>query len=318
MNCSQESVLIFDFGLFVSLATRLARDFGKVGYFCPYESSFQDGREYVVGMGIEGVTREHHWDDVVGDYSMLCFPDVLCGDMQEYYRRQGFRVWGAGYGGELELLRWKTKQRLQQIGLPVNPCVKIVGTEALREYLKEHEDQFVKVSTFRGLGETWEAKNYTLACGYIDEFENKYGALKLITEFIVEAAIPDCEEVGYDGFCIDGRFPKMAVWGVEKKDEAYFGKVVPWDNLPDGVIQVNEAMAPILQAFKYRQFFSTEIREKNGDPFLIDVTARLASPAGEVYCELFENLGEIIWEGAGGVLVEPEDGWRLRGPDHPQ
>ena len=305
MNLKDRSILIYDYGLFVSLASRLARDFGKVGYFAPWESSFSDGREYVVGMGLEGIERVKSWDDVVDDYDMLMFPDVLCGDMQEYYRRNGYRVWGAGRGGELELLRWKTKQRIEKLGLPINPCAKVVGTDALREYLKEHEDQFVKVSTFRGLGETWGAKNYTLACGVIDEFETKYGAQKYITEFIVEAAIPDCEEVGYDGFSIDGKFPETAVWGIEKKDESYFGKVVPWDKLPDGVKTVNDALAPVLQAFRYRQFLSTEIREKHGEPFLIDVTARMASPAGEVYCELFSNLGQIVWEGAAGVMVEP-------------
>lgn len=306
MNLKDRSILIYDFGLFSSLAERLARDFGQVGYFVPHETSFSDGREYVLGMGLKGVTRVHQWDDAVDDYDLLCFPDVLCGDLQEYYRRAGYTVWGAGYGGELELLRWKTKQRLHQLGLPVNQCVKVLGTEALRDYLKSHDDQFVKVSTFRGLGETWHAVNYTLACGYIDEFEAKYGAMKLITEFIVESAIPDCEEIGYDGYCIDGKFPATSVWGVEKKDEAYFGKVVSQDDLPPGAQRINDALASVLAEFKYRQFFSTEIREKNGQPYLIDITARMASPGGEVYTELYGNLAEIIWQGARGVLVEPE------------
>jgi hypothetical protein len=305
MNLRDKSILIYDFGLFSSLAERLARDFGKVGYHVPWETSFSDGREYVLGMGLKGVERVHHWDDAVDDYDCLCFPDVLCGDLQEYYRRNGYRVWGAGAGGELELLRWKTKQRLRRLELPVNECVKVLGTEALRAYLREHDDQFVKVSTFRGLGETWQAKNYELACGYIDDFEAKYGALKLITEFIVEGEIPDCEEIGYDGYCINGAFPSTAVWGIEKKDEAYFSKVVKWRDLPEGVLRINEALAPVLHAFQYRQFLSTEIREKSGEPYLIDITARMASPGGEVYCELFANLGEIIWQGSGGVLVEP-------------
>lgn len=308
MNFKDKFALIMDYGLFGSLAERLTRDFGRVGYFVPWETSFSDGREYVLGMGIEGVERIKYWDDEVSSADLLIFPDVLSADLQEYYRRQGKRVWGAGRGGELELLRWKTKQRLKALGLPVNPCAKVTGTKALREFLQEHEDKtwFVKVSTFRGMGETWQAKNYTLAHGFIDEFESKYGALQYIVEFIVESEIPDCEEIGYDGYCIDGQFPKQAVWGVEKKDEAYFGQVVPWNDLPEGVMRVNNALAPVLREFNYRQFFSTEIREQNGEPYLIDVTARVASPAGEVYCELFGNLSDIIWHGSEGVLVEPE------------
>src|ERR1700721_2909096 len=57
----------------------------------------------------------------------------------------------------------------------------------------------------------------------------------------------------------------------------------------------------------YRQFFSTETRiTKEKTPYTIDLTCRLPSPNSELAQEMILNLGEIIYEGTGGVLVEPK------------
>ena len=39
---------------------------------------------------------------------------------------------------------------------------------------------------------------------------------------------------------------------------------------------------------------------------MVDATIRAPSPPSELWQELFLNLSEIIWEGADGILVEPE------------
>ncbi len=70
---------------------------------------------------------------------------------------------------------------------------------------------------------------------------------------------------------------------------------------------MNEALAPYLREQSYRNFFSAEVRiteEKRA--YLTDPTCRQASPAGECLLELIGNLGEILWHGAAGDLVEPE------------
>ncbi|HSS98258.1 MAG TPA: hypothetical protein VLK33_14565, partial [Terriglobales bacterium] len=126
--------------------------------------------------------------------------------------------------------------------------------------------------------------------------------------FVCENEVESKREVGYDGYCIDGQFPDMAVFGVEKKNKAYFGIASKYDDMPESVIQINDELATMLNRYKYRQFLSTEIIEEEGsdNKFLIDLTCRQASPAGEVYCEMFDNLPEIIWEGADGKLVQPK------------
>lgn len=299
------SFAVFDFGLFLPFAERLASFGHKVGYFVPWETSFADGRELVLGDGIEGIHRIKYWDDEFSDYSCLVFPDCICGDLQAYYRRQGFRTWGSAKGANLELLRWRTKERFKELGLPVNECHRVKGTKALREFFKEHETKdgwFVKISSLRGLGETWFARNYAEAKGIIDEFDSKNGGLAYLIHFIIEAAIPDANEVGYDGFCIDGQFPAESFYGYEIKDKAYFGKLSKYEDLPDEVKAVNDALSDDLKASQYRNWLSTELRNE----FCIDLTCRHASPAGEVLIHAIENLPEVIWEGAEGRLVEPQ------------
>lgn len=306
MNLSDKSVLVYDNGLFVSLAERLAelKAFKKVGFFLDWQSSFPDGRELVVGTGLDGITRVKYFWDEIDQYDLIVFADVWNGDLQEYLRKQGHRIWGAGRGGNLELSRWQTKETLRRLGLPDNEAVQIRGIDNLRSYLKSHEDVFVKVSALRGLGETFESGNYVQSKGQIDELEAKYGAMLSLVDFIVEKKIPDAKEVGYDGYNIDGEFPNQSFMGIEVKDRAYFGALMDYDKLPESVRETNTKLSYGMDG--YRQFWSTELREKGGKGYLIDATARHASPAGECFCHAFTNLPEILYEGAGGVLVHPK------------
>jgi hypothetical protein len=299
-------ILIRDNGLFVSLAELLARAEGveKVGYFCDWESSFPDGRELVIGTGLEGIARVKYFWDEVDDYDLIVFPDVWGGDLQEYLRKQGRRVWGAGRNASLELARWKTKEKLKELGLPDNEAAQVHGIDNLRSYLKENEGVFVKISALRGLGETFESENYVQSKGQLDELEAKFGAMVTQIDFIVEKKIPDAKEVGYDGYCIDGEFPNQSFFGIEVKDKAYFGMLMDYDKLPQSVRDTNTKLSYGMDG--YRQFWSTELREKDGKGYLIDATARHASPAGETFCHAFTNLPEILFEGAGGKLVHPK------------
>ena len=205
----QLKVLFYDYGLFVSLAERCTQFFGKVGYFAPWETSFADGREAILGFGVPGIERVKYFDQVVDDYDLIVFPDCLDGWLVNFLRRstnpvtkQPYRVWGSGLGAELELARWRTKQRLKAAGLPIGEVYQVMGTKELRQFFRDKPTKdgwFVKVSGFRGLGETWHARDYVDAKGPIDEFEDERGGLSYITPFVIEACIPDAKEIGYDG-----------------------------------------------------------------------------------------------------------------------
>jgi predicted RNase H-like HicB family nuclease len=175
--------------------------------------------------------------------------------------------------------------------------VEIKGIANLREHLKTAKNVFVKISTFRGVAETFPSKTYTQVKSQLDELEAKYGPMMEAMSFIVEKEIPNADEVGYDGYCIDGEFPNEAFYGFEIKNKAYLGKLVDYDDLPDEVIEANTRLSYHMEG--YRQFWSTELRGKT----VIDITARHASPAGETFCQAFENLPEILYFGAEGKLV---------------
>lgn len=306
-DLKSKRVLIYDYGLFVSLAETLARYFGEVRYFMPWKSSFPKSNSLIVGAGLTSVTRTTDFFDEIDSADLIVFPDVYDGDLQNHLRSIGHRVWGGGKGEEMELKRWEMKQLMERIGLPVQKVWRIEGLDTLREFLQKQNDVFVKVSTTRGDFETFHHETYQLSEPRLDELEHKLGAKKHILTFIVEDAINDATEVGYDGWTIDGQFPQQdALIGIEIKDAGYAGAIMPYKALPESVRNVNAKLAPIMRDYGYRGFFSSEIR-LNGDkkPYLIDPCCRCGSPPSELYQEMYDNFGEIIWNGAAGKLVEP-------------
>lgn len=302
-----KTVLVYDHGIYVSWAERLARDFGRCLYYSPWKVGFPTSNPLMVGKGVPGVERVTDFWEVVDDVDLFMFPDVLDGDLQLHLRNMGKRVWGCGKAEELELYRWEAKQYLKRIGLPVQPVERIVGLQALRHFLMEHDDKAIKISLTRGDGETWIHHNYDLSETKLDSMEAQLGAKKLIQEFVVEDLIEAELEVGYDGYCIDGRWPALCFYGAEIKDQCLIDKLVSYSDLPEEVRMVNDALAPALAGYNFRGLFSTEIRiAKDGTPYLIDLTMRSPCPSGEIQQELITNWAEIMWHGADGTLIEPE------------
>jgi len=304
MNFKDKSVLVIDRGLFVSLAERLVGEFGKVGYYTPWETLFPDASALAVGDGLPGIIRVKYLERDYLDYDLIVFPYVYDGWMVEDYRRRGLRVWGSGPGNELELLRWKTIERFKELGLPTQQSFKVRGINALRKFLQENETEngwYVKFSQLRGLGETWHAQNYAQSVSYLDAFQAKNGPIAYTVTFIIETPVEDADEIGYDGFNIDGQFPSSSMYGWEVKDKAYLGEVSSYDSLPENVRRVNDGLSPVLKQFQYRNFFSTELR----DDICIDRTCRHATPGGEVLSANIENLPEILWFGGEGKLIQP-------------
>lgn len=310
MNFNEKSVLVYDSsGLFSGFASSLVGKFGTVGFFYPWESFYADGRELVVGQGLEGVERVKFVDRNLDRWDLIVFAAAQDGCQQQEWRNKGYRVFGSGMGSELELLRWKTKQRFLDAGIKLPECHRVAGIGQLRQFLKDNPRDhkwFVKVSELRGLGDTWGAKDYMQAKGQIDEWEARYAPQCYLMHFIVEAEIPDAIEAGYDGLNVDGQFPETTMIGVETKNLAYFGKVEDYSAIPKEVLDVNTAMIPALKELNYRGFIATELRGESP----IDITARFSSPAGEVVTDNLENIEEVLWYGAEGVLVQPS--WKYK------
>lgn len=300
------SCLIYDNGLFVDLATTLAKDFGKVYYYTEWASAFPRSNSILVGTGIPGVTRTNDFWGVLDDIDLFVFPDVYHGPLQEHLVNLGKRVWGSRMGEELELFRDKSKEHLKTLGLSIGRYKIVKGLDSLRSYLKLHENQWVKISRTRGDMETFHSENYKLSEPRLDELEHMLGAKKHIMDFIVEDAIDNAVEVGYDGYTIDGRFPKAGMVGIEEKDKGYIGTFRNYADIPEPVKKTNELVSPTLREYKYRNFFTLEARiTKDGTPWVVDPCARFASPPGELVQIMYTNLADILWHGAAGELIEP-------------
>ena len=255
-DLKDKCVLVRDYGLFVTWAQKLAESFGRVLYYCPYKSAFPRSQQYAIGTGLEGVERITNFWDHIDEADLFFFPDVYDGDLQVALREMGKPVWGAAKGEELELMRWQTKLFLKKdLHLPVQPVERIVGVDELRVYLKESENKYVKISLLRGDFETFHHINYQLSEPILDEIENKLGPWKESKEFIVEDAIDDAVEVGYDGFTIDGQYPDPAFFGYEIKDVAFVGTVRPYQKLPKQLKEVNEKLSPVFESYNYRGFW---------------------------------------------------------------
>lgn len=307
MNFRDKRVLVYDMGMFLSWGFRLAREFGEVYYHNPsWKQMSPSSNQLLIGHGFDEITMVKNFWDIVPQIDLFVFPYIYDGDLQNELVRQGKRVWGGRKGEELEIYRPEAKQEMQRLGMPVGDYDVVTGLEALREYLQKHKNVHVKISLTRADTETFHAPSYEEILPKLDEIKHFVGAASEAMQFIVEKPIEPALEIGYDGyFC--GGFPSRAINGVEVKDNSYLGTLLPYEDLDEHIRDVNAWLEPALKAYQYRGLLSTEVRVGPDEkPYLIDVTCRSGSPPGESMQEMIANWAEIMWNGAEGVMVDPE------------
>ena len=82
MDFKNKAVLIIDNGLFCELAPTLAKSFGKVYYYTPWECAFPRSNTRLVGTGIPGVTRCNDYWEILDDIDLFVFPDIYNGFLE--------------------------------------------------------------------------------------------------------------------------------------------------------------------------------------------------------------------------------------------
>jgi len=306
---NQVVALVSDRGLFCEVAIRLAKDFRKVYYFVDNDADpFPLANASVIGLGMENIEVVDSFFGPHFEECDLCvFPDVGQGQLQLHCQSLGKAVWGCRMGSEMELDRPYSKELLKEVGLPVGEHHLIRGVKNLRNFLRTHEDVYVKVSRFRGSTESFHSPSYKKIEPHLDEMEFKLGPLKDIMVFDVEQSLPDKVEVGSDTYSVDGQTPNRYLCGIELKDAAYGGVILSNEDLPKPLMAVDEKMSPLLEQFGYRGFYSTECRiGRDQVPYMIDFCARCGNPPGFLQTYLLKNYSEIVWKGANGECVEPK------------
>lgn len=304
---SELTACVVDSGLFLPVATRLARDYREVYYYKPVDSAFPTLNESVIGQGydITPINEEGFWKKK-DSFDLFVFPDIYRGGLQTELANQGKAVWGSRHADKLEIYRADFMKTISDLGLQVPKFQRVIGIGELRSYVRDREDLYIKVSRFRGTMETTHWRNWQMDEGWLDAMAVKLGPYKYELPFLVFDAIETDLEIGGDTYCIDGEFPKTMVNGLEAKDRGYLGAVTQADEMPDAIKEVLKAFAPVLRADNYRNAWSMEIRVKGDEAYFIDPTCRFPCPAGGAQMELYRNFGEIIWQGANGRLIEPD------------
>lgn len=304
---SQLKVLFWDHGLFCDLAVRMSKDVKKVYYYVPNFDPWPKVQPTMIGYGLEGVETTQNPFSLLDEVDLHVFPDTGFGDIQCHLKGLGKAVWGSMMGEDLELDREMCKQVLDEAGLPVGQYQVVKGIKKLRQVLKEKKDQFVKISRYRGMGESFFSKDYHSSEPRLDKLQYDLGPLQELQEFDVEACLPDRIELGSDLYSVDGKLPDKALFGIEIKDAGYVGQVLELSNFPKPLQVVDRAFQSVLKDYDYRMSYSTECRiGKDKKPYMIDFTARYPNPPWGLYTVLYKNMSEIIWKGANGEMVNPE------------
>lgn len=306
MASKDQTLLLVDSGLFTHTAQALAPYFKRTMYFSEWvRSGFPQEKHRRIGDGLPGIERVSDVFGALGDADLVVFPDVVTATLASYVKEIGKPVFGTSkHAAELELDRWGTRAALREAGLPLTEAVRIVGVDDLEKFLKKQKDVFVKYGRYRGDLETFHHQNWFLTEQWFTDTKRHLGPSAEEAEFVIEDPIPGVE-IGVDSFSIDGEWPSTVLYGYELKDAGYVGRVVPYSELPPPLAFVCDRLAPVLKEREHRGWISTECRVNDATPYLIDPCMRCGSPPSEAQTDLWENLGEIVSEGASGKLVEP-------------
>lgn len=297
---------VIDHSTFFCLAQRLARDFKKVYYHWPNGDGFKTVAKGAMGDGHPDVELLEDFWPIKKEIDVFICPDIGDSGLQLELESQGFPVWGSRDADELEVYRGRFLAALKELGLPVPETKVIKGMDNLRAYLKDHNDVYVKISKWRGDFETHHCITYRQSEPWLDMKAIRFGPLKNEIIFYVQKPVATKIEAGSDTYSVDGQWPSKIILGYEKKGESYLATIKDRAEMPPEVWGVNEAFEPYLRQKRYRNFISTEERIKGDKTYYIDCCHRMGSPSGEEQLEMYDNLGEIIYKGAQGELVEPE------------
>lgn len=306
-DLSQVTALVFDHGLYIPLARHLAKTYKRVLYHSHWETGFPTVNDCLVGDGFPDIERCDDIWRVMKEVDLVIFPDIYNSGLQKELVNQGKLVWGSRGGDALETKRELFHKKLGEVGLQVPKFVVKVGLTELREFLKDKEDKYVKISKYRGSLETSKFRNYDMDKGLLDEWEMEFGPAGEHIRFLVFDKIETELELGADTFCIDGEFPDLMLNGLEAKDEGYLGAVTKRKEMPECVQEVLTKFGPAMAKYGYRNAFSMEIRQVNKDEwYFIDGCQRYPMPGTAAQFSAWSNMPEIIYHGAAGQMVQPE------------
>lgn len=301
----EATITLVDSGLFTELAVRLARDFARVRSAVPWFAEFPTINDRSVGrwLGVVDWIEDPYRDEIFDTTDLYCFPDIFRAGDQDLLARLGKPVWGSRSGDEMETDRIGFRKLQEQLGMPVPEYAILEGYSALAAYLEDHGHCFVKTtSKIRGSMETHEFWDIEQDAYWLEDLAVKLGGARERVRFMVEEPVESEWESGVDTYCVRGQCPKTPLQGIEVKGKLMLSSAQIRGQTPNFMDEALAVLAPTLRRHGYCNFLSGEFRKN----VLTDFCARCPNPGIGVEMEMIRNLGDIIWRGAHGDLVEPE------------
>src|SRR5205085_5865233 len=206
-EASDSTICVVDGGLFFELSLVLARQFKRVLYQCLIEETAPRINTAVIGDGFSEVERIQDFWPIKNQIDVFCFPDCSFPGLQLELESQGKAVWGSRNGAFLEWNRREFMEKLKGIGLPSPKYDVVIGLAALRDYLEDKEDFYVKISKYRGSFETKHWVDQRTSSDWFDELAIEFGGVQNDIEFLCFPNIIAEVELGYDGYFCGDRFP---------------------------------------------------------------------------------------------------------------
>lgn len=310
-DVSEITACVIDGGLFLPFARRLAEDCKRVIFFNPDRRSFPSIKQGTIGDGFQDLEHTLDFWPYLDDIDLFCFPDIGNAGLQLHLESIGKVVWGSRTGDSIEIRRQYFMNALKELGLDTPEYKSVTGLTALREFLSDKEDQYIKISRWRGDMETTHWRNQTMDSGWLDWMAVNLGAMREHMTFLVFPSIDTPLEIGGDTYFIDGQWPDTMLNGLEHKDTTYFSAVTARDKMPDQVQDILEAFQGYGRERRYRNQWSMEIRVAGDKAFFIDATCRGGMPSSASQQLLWKNFSEIVWAGANGEMVQPDPAARF-------
>ena len=294
------NILCLDQGIFVTQCQGLS-DSGKntVWYYSNWQRSEPTFCDFQPGMGVEGLNKIKNFFDYVDKADLIANMDCYDEDSIEFIRNKypNKSVFGSGRGVWIENDRWKLKNLIKKLGLPLQKSWHIIGVPKLREFIKANPNVYIKTNLWRSDCESFHAKTYDFVEQRLNGLMVKYGAMSDTIEFIAEEMLDSEVEIGVDCFFSKSDYIPQCFLAYEIKKEWYLGKTTEFKNLPPKIKLWMDKLKPTLAEMDYRSGLSFEWKVlKDGTCYLLDICARLQSPASVGYPQWIKNWPEVIYK----------------------
>ena len=303
-----KKVLIIDCGgLFPEMGVRMARDAASVKYYSEWRDDFPGIDKAKVGEGLDGIERVDNYEDYLDNSDLIVSPDTMTGPLVEFLKKHDYPVAGPGRAEWLENNRWDAKKFQKDSGLPIQESNRVVGISALRNFLKDKKNYYIKIDKYRAVMESFKHTDATNTEQELDAIAVKLGPFKEDIVFVVEEFL-EGEEPGLDGISWEGDLLYPCQIGYEAKGVGVIERTYNTANeLPEPAKQVNAGLSKAFKKDKFRFFFSSEFKlGKDRNPFVIDNTIRLAAPGtSSIQYEIIKNYTAVMHGLATGVKVNP-------------